>query len=264
MSTRGLLRHLRKQTANLKYIAISFLCLIAVWELAVRLSGVNEALFPSPASAWNALLEICIDGTLVNHIYTSMLRFFAGFIVATVLAVVTGVIFGWFDILFKLVNPVVQLLRPISPIAWMPFIVLMFGIGDMPAVVTIFIAAFFPVFLSTVSGVKNIPEIYLKVARNFAVGKVEIFWKIIFPASFPQITSGIHLALGSAWVFLVCGEMIGAQSGLGYLIIDARNNLRSDILVADIVIIGLIGLLLDTALKYSETLLLKTWGLVKE
>lgn len=264
MLNNGLLRYLYKKGINLTYVVISFILFITVWDLAVRLSGVNEALFPSPASAFRALLEIIGDGTLGEHVLSSMTRFAVGFILAVTSAVIGGIIIGWFDILFKFTNPIIQLLRPISPIAWMPFIVLAFGIGDMPAIVTIFIAAFFPVLISTAVGVKNIPEIYLKVAQNFGVGKIEIFWKIVFPAIFPQITAGTHLALGSAWVFLVCGEMIGTQSGLGYLIIDARNNLRCDILAADIVVIGVIGLLLDAALKYGEAQILKKWGLQKE
>ena len=257
-------RYLWKKARALGWVALSFLIFLTVWGLASYFSNVNAALFPSPLGALHGFLEVLADGSLYGHIAASMFRFWSGFAVAVVLAVVSGAVFGWYVPLFRLANPVVQLLRPISPIAWMPFIVLMFGIGDMPAIVTIFIAAFFPVFLSAVSGVMNIPEIYLKVARNFGVGRFEIFWKIIFPAAFPQIMSGIHLALGSAWVFLVCGEMIGAQSGLGYLIIDARNNLRCDILAADIVIIGIIGLLLDTALRYAEGQILKKWGLQKE
>lgn len=153
-----------------------------------------------------------------------------------------------------------QLLRPISPTAWMPFIVLLFGIGDVPAVVIIFIAAFFPVLLSTVAAVGNIDSIYLKVSQNFGIRQPALMWKVIFPAAFPQIANGIHLALGTAWIFLVAGEMVGAQSGLGYQIIDARNNVRADILLATILVIGLIGLLLDTALKMLEKRILKAWG----
>ena len=162
--------------------------------------------------------------------------------------------------MFQYVNPIVQLLRPISPTAWMPFIVLWFGIGDIPAIVIIFIAGFFPVLLSTVAAVGNIDPIYFKVSKNFGIRQPELMWKVIFPAAFPQIANGIHLALGTSWIFLVAGEMVGTQSGLGYLIIDARNNLRTDILLATIVVIGIIGLLLDALLKLLEKQILKSWG----
>ena len=252
---------LLKRTVALGYIAASFALLIVLWWGAAALSGVSEALFPTPAGALAGLWEIISDGSLTEHIMFSMYRFFAGFLTAVAAAVILGLLFGWFTPLWRLANPVVQLLRPISPIAWMPFIVLAFGIGDIPAIVIIFIAAFFPVFLSTVAGVRSVPEIYLKVADNFGVGRIEIFWKIIFPAAFSQIVSGVHLALGTAWVFLVCGEMVGAQSGLGYLIIDARNNLRNDILAADIAVIGLIGFLLNAGIELIEKRFLQRWGL---
>jgi NitT/TauT family transport system permease protein len=239
----------------------SVLLLLLLWQLIIVCTDVSSALFPSPFQTWRAFLEILNNGTLFDHFISSMYRFAVGFFVSVSVAVVFGLVFGWIDWLFRLVNPVLQILRPISPIAWMPFIVLAFGIGDAPAVVIIFLAGFFPVFLSTVAGVRNIPDIYFRVSASFGVGPVEIFWKVIFPAAFPQITSGIHLALGTAWVFLVCGEMVGAQSGLGYLIIDARNNLRYDILMTDIIVIGIIGFIMDSALGKFEKFILKKWGI---
>ncbi len=200
------------------------------------------------------------NGVLILHIKASMYRFAIGYISSVIAAVLLGLILGRLPKVFQYVNPVLQLLRPISPMAWMPFIVLWFGIGDVPAIVIIFIAAFFPVLLSTVSAVGGIDTIYLKVSKNFGIRQPQIMWKVIFPAAFPQIANGIHLALGTAWVFLVAGEMTGAQSGLGYLVIGARNNLRADILFADIIVIGLIGLILDTLLKIAEKQILKSWG----
>ena len=197
---------------------------------------------------------------LFENIKTSMFRFAAGYISSVAVAVVLGLILGRLPKVFRYINPAVQLLRPISPTAWMPFIVLLFGIGDMPAVVIIFIAAFFPVLLSTVGAVANIDPIYLKVAKNFGIKQPELTWKVILPAAFPQIANGIHLALGTAWIFLVAGEMVGAQSGLGYQIIDARNNIRADILLATIFVIGVIGILLDGLLKLIEKQILKSWG----
>lgn len=244
----------------MKNIVVSLVLLLIVWQLAFWGSEFNAALFPSPLQAFQAMLDMVANGVLLAHIRSSMYRFAAGYISAVVIAVLLGLIFGRLPKVFQYVNPAVQLLRPISPMAWMPFIVLWFGIGDIPAIVIIFIAAFFPVLLSTVSAVGGIDPIYLKVSENFGIRQPQIMWKVIFPAAFPQIANGIHLALGTAWVFLVAGEMVGAQSGLGYLVIDARNNLRADILFADIIVIGLIGLLLDTLLKAAEKRIMKAWG----
>lgn len=249
-----------KKLLSLKNIVVSLVILLVVWQLAFWVSDFNAALFPSPLQAFQALLEMVTNGILFTHIGASMYRFAAGYVSSVIIAVLLGLILGRLPKVFQYINPAVQLLRPISPMAWMPFIVLWFGIGDIPAIVIIFIAAFFPVLLSTVSAVGGIDPIYLKVSENFGIRQPQIMWKVIFPAAFPQIANGIHLALGTAWVFLVAGEMVGAQSGLGYLVIDARNNLRADILFADIIVIGLIGLLLDTLLKVAEKQILKAWG----
>lgn len=249
-----------KKVLLLKNIIVSIAILILIWQCLFTVSSYDKALFPSPKMAVDALLEMLENGKLLENIRTSMYRFAVGYISSVLVAMILGIILGRIPKLFQYINPAVQLLRPISPTAWMPFIVLLFGIGDVPAIVIIFLAAFFPVLLSTVSAVGNIDPIYLKVSKNFGIKQPELTWKVVFPAVFPQIANGIHLALGTAWIFLVAGEMVGAQSGLGYQIIDARNNIRSDILLATILVIGIIGILLDGLLKFIEKQIFKVWG----
>ncbi|MBR1592853.1 MAG: ABC transporter permease [Ruminococcus sp.] len=249
-----------KKLLSLKNVIVSVAILILIWQLLFSVSNYDKALFPSPKMAFDALVEMTVNGKLFENIKTSMYRFVTGYFSSVIVAVILGLILGRLPKVFQYINPAVQLLRPISPTAWMPFIVLLFGIGDVPAIVIIFIAAFFPVLLSTVSAVGNIDPIYLKVSKNFGIKQPALTWKVIFPAAFPQIANGIHLALGTAWIFLVAGEMVGAQSGLGYQIIDARNNIRADILLATILVIGIIGILLDSLLKFIEKLVLKSWG----
>lgn len=249
-----------KKLLSVKNITISLLLLLGIWQLIYALTDFSSALFPSPLQAFNALAEMISNGILFTHIGASMYRFAVGYVSSVIIAVLLGLFLGRLPKVFQYVNPAVQLLRPISPMAWMPFIVLWFGIGNIPAIVIIFISAFFPVLLSTVSAVNGIDPIYMKVSKSFGIKQPQVMWKVIFPAAFPQIANGIHLALGTAWVFLVAGEMTGTQSGLGYLVIDARNNLRADILFADIIVIGLIGLFLDSLLKTAEKQILKAWG----
>ena len=172
-----------------------------------------------------------------------------------------GLVLGWYSRIWAYLSPIAQVLRPVSPVAWLPFIVLFFGIGEAPAIAIIFLAAFFPVLLSTVAAVQKIEPVYLRVAQNFGIGQPHLFTKILLPAVFPQVATGLHLALGTAWVFLVAGEMVGAQSGLGFLIIDARNNLRADLLMAAILVIGVLGLALDSAMGLVERRLYRRWGM---
>ena len=249
-----------KKLNSIKYVVVSLAILIIIWQVAFIFSDYSEPLFPSPIMAFNALIELLTSGQLLESFLTSMGRFVIGYGLSVIAAVILGLILGSLPRVFNYVNPMLQLLRPISPTAWMPFVVLLFGIGDLPAIVIIFIAAFFPVLLSTVSAIMKIDDIYFRVSENFGIRQPALLWKVILPAAFPQIANAIHLALGSAWIFLVAGEMVGAQSGLGYQIIDARNNVRADLLLATIFVIGIIGLLLDYLLGIVEKKVLRAWG----
>lgn len=248
---------------KLSPITIGFILLIAVWQIAIMIGGHQAALFPPPLKVGEALVSIISDGSIFGHIQISLFRFFTGYLLAVLVAIILGLILGRLPIVWSVIDPIVQVLRPVSPIAWSPFIVLWFGIGNMPAIVIIFIAAFFPVLLSTVSSVRKVDKTYLRIAANFEMSQIETLRKIVLPASFPMIANGLHMALGTAWIFLVAGEMVGAQSGLGFLIVDARNALSLDIVMACIVVIGVLGLLLDKLIHYFEAWVNRVWGGVK-
>lgn len=239
---------------------ITCFVVLVLWQLAAATCDWNRALFPDPNRVMRAFEEMLEDGSLSDGIRDSMLRFVTGYGLAVLSAIAMGLLLGSFDRIWKFINPLVQILRPISPMAWLPFIVLGFGIGNIPAIVIIFLSAFFPVLLATVTAVGHIDETYLKVAKNFGIRQPFVMLKIVFPACFPQIATSLHMALGTAWIFLVSGEMVGAQTGLGYLIIDARNNMRMDILMADILVIGFIGLALDGLIGLVEHKISCIWG----
>lgn len=246
---------------NVKHITGALLIVLVIWQAIVSLSGWNEALLPTPWRTLQGFGELISDGVLALDIYDSLRRFIIGYTSSVVIAMLLGLVLGWYQRIWGYLNPIAQVLRPVSPMAWLPFIVLFFGIGEMPALVIIFIAAFFPVLLATVAAVQSLEPVYLKVARNFGIGQPQLLFKIILPAVFPRIATGLHLALGTAWVFLVAGEMVGAQSGLGFLIIDARNNLRADLLMDAIITIGVLGLGLDALVRCLEHWIYRRWGL---
>lgn len=257
-----------KKLQKLKYIIVSFGVLLILWQIAADVSGINPSLFPPPFRVLEAFQELCTTGlrgstsdvNLAGHILASMKRFLAGYILASITAVVLGLILGWFPKAFAFVNPVVQLIRPIAPVAWLPFIVLLAGLGDFPAIAIIFIAGFFPILLSTVTAVRNMDPVFLKVAGNFDLTQRETLVKIVFPATFPQIIASLHQALSTCWIFLVSGEMVGSQSGLGFLVMDAKNCIRADALLAAMITIGLIGLLLDQLIGLIEKFIALKWG----
>lgn len=245
---------------HIKNGIITFVAVIIIWQLAVSIGNINPALFPSPLGVLKAARELVFEGLkgstsnllLISHISISLIRFFVGYLLAVVAGIGLGLLLGSFPRAFSFVNPLVQLLRPVAPVAWMPFIVLWFGIGNIPAIVIIFIAGFFPILLSTVSAIQNLDPIYAKVAQNFGITKGKYMVKIGLPAAMSQIINSLRLALGTSWIFLVSGEMVGAQSGLGFLVMDSKNCLRPDALLAVILVIGIIGLLLDTLIRLIE------------
>ena len=241
--------------------AATFLFLLSLWQWLAALEIYPEYLFPSPLAVARGFAELFSSGDLWPYIGISLLRFTGGYLGAALIALPLGLLLGRCAPIWGALDPLIQVLRPISPIAWFPLVSLWFGIGNLPAIVIIFLAAFYPILLATVAAVRNVPPLYLKVAENFGASRRKTLWEVIVPAAFPQITVGLHIAIGSAWVFLVAGEMLGVRSGLGYLIIDSRNNLRTDLVLVGIALIGILGLLIDRLMGFGERWVKRQWGI---
>jgi len=231
---------------------------VGIWQVAAGFWP--PELFPSPLIVARALRELADSGVLWSNITVSLARFAGAYLAAVVIAVPLGLFLGRNPRCRQAIDPLVQVLRPISPIAWFPLAVLWFGIGNAPAVFIIFLAAFYPVLLSTVSAVIGIPPVYLKVANNFGAKPGSVFLRVIIPAAFPGIMVGLHIAVGTAWIHLVAGEMLGAQSGLGFMIVDARNFLRTDWIMAGMLVVGVLGLCINLGMRRFELWLGRRWG----
>jgi len=229
------------------------------WEGAVRLSGSD--LFPRPIEVAGGIVELVEKGLLFKYIVASLFRVTWGFVLAVLLGVPFGLLLGWFGWAFKAFNPMIQVLRPISPIAWIPVAILWFGVSDAAPVFLIFLASVFPITVSATAAVQNMQLVYLRAARNFGLTRMQLFRRVILPATLPQIITGVRIALGVAWLVVVAAEMIAVNSGLGFLIIDARNaGKRYDLVVAGMVMIGLIGLVLDLLVRRLEHFEEVSWG----
>lgn len=232
---------------------------LALWHGLVRLSGSD--LFPTPMEVVKGIRELVDKGLLLKYIVASLFRVSWGFGLAVLVGVPLGLILGWFRPAFQALNPMIQILRPISPIAWIPVAILWFGIDDTAPVFLIFLASVFPITVSSMAAVQNMQLVYLRAAQNFGVTGMRLFRRVILPAALPQIITGIRIALGIAWLVVVAAEMIAVNSGLGYLIIDARNaGKRYDLVVAGMVMIGLIGLVLDLLIRQLEKFDEVKWG----
>lgn len=238
-------------------VAVAF---IAGWHFAVRWSGSD--IFPTPGQVVTGTLDLIRRGVLFKYVIASLFRVSVGYLLAVFVGIPLGLLMGWFGRARMAFNPAIQVLRPISPIAWIPVAILWFGVSDLAPIFLIFLASLFPITTAAMAAVQNIQLVYIRAARNFGIKGLDLFQKVVFPAALPQILTGLRLALGVAWLVVVAAEMIAVNSGLGYLIIDARNaGKRYDLVVAGMAMIGLIGLGLDWLIRRMETLDEVRWGL---
>jgi NitT/TauT family transport system permease protein len=232
--------------------------LVALWWAIVVFT--ESAIFPTPQGVVMGTLELARDGTLWEHIGASLMRVGAGFGLAVMFAIPLGLWMGWVRGAFVTLNPLFQILRPISPIAWIPIAILWFGVGNASPIYLIFIASVFPMIVQTTAGVHTIEKRFLRAADNFGVTRKKLFLQVVFPATLPQIIVGMRIGLGVAWLVVVAAEMIALRSGLGYLIIDSRNaGNRYDLVIAGMIIIGLIGLALDGIMRLLEGMKVVRW-----
>lgn len=242
---------------------LAFALFLGVWYFAVRWS--ESKIFPSPLDVEKGIAELAHKGLLLGYIGDSLRRVAIGFGAAMCLGIPLGLTLGWYPAASQVVNPVIQMLRPISPIAWIPLSIVWFGVGDAAAIYLIFLGAFFPIVVASMNGVRNVPSMFRRAGRNFGLVPMQLLAKVVFPAALPQIIVGLRIALGIAWLVVVAAEMIAVDSGLGYLVIDARNSgKRYDLVVAAMLMIGIIGLALDLCFRRMEKIKSVRWGFRNE
>jgi NitT/TauT family transport system permease protein len=233
--------------------------LLALWHYSVAWTATK--IVPSPLDVKKGIAELIGKNVLWRDIIDSLRRVAIGFGGATVIGIPLGLALGWYPAANQVVNPVLQILRPISPIAWIPVAIILLGVGDHAATSLIFLGALFPIIVACVDGVSNVPSVFRLAGRNFGLGPFRLLTRVVFPAALPKIIVGLRIALGIAWLVVVASEMIAVDSGLGYLVIDSRNSgKRYDLVVAAMLIIGLIGLILDTGFRRLEKFKSVRWG----
>ena len=236
---------------------------LGLWHYSVIWS--KTSVFPAPLDVVTGLQELISNGLLRNYISDSLFRVGVGFGSAICLGVPAGLVLGWYPSSAAAVNPLIQILRPISPLAWIPLAIIWFGVGNASAIFLIFLSSFFPVVVATMNGVRNVPPMFRNAGQNFGLSSEALLRRVIFPAALPQVLVGIRIALGIAWLVVVAAEMIAVDSGLGYLIIDSRNaGKRYDLVVAGMLLIGTIGLALDIGIRRMELWKSVRWGFTNE
>jgi NitT/TauT family transport system permease protein len=236
---------------------------VLAWHLAV--AAAPGTLIPTPWQSFAAIVELAEKGLLVRYVVASLFRVTWGYLSALLIAVPLGVLLGLWRRGELAMNPLMQILRPISPLAWIPIAILWFGVGDLSAMFLIFLASVLPLTLTTIHAVHNIEAVHLAAGRNFGLTNRELVRSVVLPAILPQLIVGMRITLGIAWLVVVAAEMIAVNSGLGFLIVDARNaGNRYDLVVAGMILIGVTGVALDALMRRLEHLPSLRWGYAAE
>lgn len=251
----------------LKNISIPLLGII-LWEImAIMLN--NPIILPKVESVLAVLLnpqqEILGTGlNIISNTLISIKRVLLGFAIAGLIAIPLGILMGYFNVIRDYFDTLIELIRPIPPLAWVPLALAWFGIGETSMLFIIFIGAFFPILINTIAGVKGVPKILIESAQTLGAKQKDILLKVVIPASSPSILTGLRIGVGIAWMCVVAAEMLpGSSAGLGYLIMYAYSLSSMDIVIASMIIIGIIGLILDRGLRYIEDKYFKWKNMMK-
>lgn len=235
----------------LKYLSLPVF-IIVFWEIAALKGWVTPYTMPSPYKIVLTLVASIKDFSLFTNIGASFVRVFGGFAIAAIAAIIIGIFTALsknFEIFTRLI---IQLLKPIPPIAWIPISILWFGIGETSKIFIIFMGAFFPIFINVVVGIKQIDNRYVEVSKVFEIPNVKFIRKIVIPGALPSIMSGLRIGLGNAWICVVAAEMIAATKGIGYMLMDGRQLSQPDEVILAMLLVGVIGKLMDDVLGKIE------------
>jgi len=235
----------------LQYTGLS-VAIIGVWQALFHLGYLNPVLLPPPSRIALTFRDLLLSGDLPRHIGISIVRVLEGFGIATVLGLGLGTAIGLSRTLDRWTDLIIQVVKPIPPIAWIPLAILWFGIGEQSKVYIIFLGAFFPIIISTIDGIRQTDQKFVEVARILAVPRFKFVRQVVLPGALPAIMTGLRVGLMVAWMCVVAAELIAASSGIGYLIMDARQLSQSDVVLVGMISIGVVGKLMDSLIKLLE------------
>lgn len=244
---------MKRTGAILPYI-YALLAIGIVWQLVVVISDAHVAILPPPLLTLRTFWDLIASGEIFVHIYASLSRVLIAWTLSALVALPLGLVMGRSKRFEKVVDPFIELFRPISPLAWIPLAILWFGIGEVGKIFIIYIATFFPILLNTVSGVKAVDPVLVRAGQVLGCNSEgELFRKVILPAAMPTILVGFRIAFGTGWAAIIAAELVAAQSGLGYLIADGMEILRSDLVLVGMIVIAILGVVIDAVFRYINS-----------
>ncbi|MDD1775094.1 MAG: ABC transporter permease [Methanobacterium sp.] len=227
--------------------------LLILWAILTTYTGIIPSyLIPSPSAVWTAFVNLLTNGSLITDTLSTLTRVILGFLIAALIAIPLGVIIGWSKLAQNLSNFIIGVLRPIPPIAWIPFAILWFGVGLGSAIFIIFLGSFFPILINTADGVRRTDKVYIESAYTMGASQLQILKKVYLPAALPNIITGLKVGIGIGLMCTVAAEMIGSDNGLGYLILTSTSMLDSASAIVGMLTIGIIGLGFEYFFRRSE------------
>lgn len=234
-----------------KYIAI--IVFLIAWQILPTLGLVNQIFIPTPTTILSEMYRLCLDGTLQYNTLVSLWRVFSGFLLALIVALPLGFLLGGFFKNFeKAVNPLLQLLSQANPFTLFPIFIVFLGIGELSKITIIYWVTQWPILLNTITGISNVDPVLVKMAKSAGLGKVEIFTKVLIPASLPTVFTGIRMGAVFAFFMLIGAEMLGSTAGLGHMIMQAQMVMQIPKMWAGIVTVALLGYIVNYGLLYLE------------
>lgn len=240
-----------KALGQLLPLVWAMVAILIVWQLVITIFRPHVSLLPPPQLAARELWTLLASGELFVHAGTSLARVFSAWCITGAIAIPLGLAMGWSDRLEKIVDPFVELFRPISPLAWIPLAILWFGIGEAGKVFVVCVATFFPTLLSTIAGVKRIDPVLIHAGQVLGCSdQTSLFRKVIFPAALPSIVVGMRISFGTGWAAIIAAELVAARSGLGYLIANGMEILRADKVLVGMAMIGILGVAFDALFRF--------------
>ena len=240
--------------------------LLLIWEFLARIGYLPPALLPAPSRVFMTWGDWVfgfdesaqdISGRWLSDALASSTRVFTGYVIAAALAITLGVAIGWWRWAERMIEPTLQMLRPIPPVSWIPLAIIWFGIANKPAIFLVFLGAFFPILMNTIHGVKTVNRDLLRAAAMAGAREGQLLRFVVVPAALPSIFAGLRIGVGSAWMLTVTAEMVAVKSGLGYALWDSYYFLRYDLVIASMISIGLLGYLTDLIVKAIMNRLLR-------
>lgn len=238
------------------YYALPFISLGTIGVLWIVTSANHSSMIPSPIEILQRYKTLIITPigkvTLFDHIWASIQRVLIGFLAASALGVTLGLCMGWSKKIQAFVGPVFELLRPIPPIAWIPVVILWFGIGEEPKVFIVFVGAFVPVVINTFTGVKMLDPLFISAAKAFGATQRQMISEVVLPGVMPPVFAGLKNGLSNSWMCVLAAEMVGARLGVGYLIINGMDSGNIAQIICCMIIIGVVGAFISVGLSFLE------------